>query len=43
LEGSCGEVRCMPYLTKLVFTILIERLMFTMLFDNFIPKLKVRD
>lgn len=41
LEGSCDDLPCMPYLTKLVYMILIERLMYTMLFDNFIPRVQV--
>ena len=40
LEGNCGMIRCMPYLTKLVSTILFQRLIFTILFDNIVPRLK---
>ena len=40
LEGSCdGMPRCMDDLMQLVGTILVERFVFTILYDNVLPKL----
>mmetsp|Transcript_57017 Transcript_57017/g.114351 ORF Transcript_57017/g.114351 Transcript_57017/m.114351 type:complete len:874 (+) Transcript_57017:119-2740(+) len=39
LEGGCGDgTRCMAQLSQLVVTILVERFLFTLLFDNVIPR-----
>jgi len=44
LEGGCGDgTRCMAQLSQLVVTILVERFLFTLLFDNVIPRAMVRE
>jgi len=40
LEGSCGTMPCVPFLTKTISTILVTRLAMSVLTDNILPRLK---
>ena len=43
LEGSCADdASCIGTLGQLVSTILVERLVFTLVFDNLLPRLQAR-
>jgi len=42
VEGSCGEMSCMGLLSSMVSTILVERFLYTMVFDNIFPRITVR-